>query len=139
MPADRCGGFGYGKDPLFLLCLTIYLINRFVIKPNLHHYSPFFHGHLDDSLTVPVALPLFLLVYRWIGFRPDDEPPRWWEIALHLAVWIEFFKGPGPAIFHHGTADPIDSWCMAAGALVSWLVWRWRDLFCRRIKSDVAS
>jgi hypothetical protein len=135
MRADARGGFDYWKDPLFLLGLAIYLLNRFAIKPSLHHYSPFFHGHLDDSLTVPVALPLFLLVYRWIGFRPDDEPPRWWEILLHLAVWIEFFKGPGPLIFHHGTVDPIDSWCMAAGALVSWLYWQRRALFPSRVSA----
>jgi len=109
--------------------LALYVLNRFVVKPNLHHYSPFFHGHFDDSLTVPVALPLFLFVYRLIGFRPDDEPPRWWEVALHLVVWIVFFKVSGPAIFHHGVADPIDSWCMTAGGLVSllfWQAWAWR-------------
>lgn len=126
MPAERRGNFGYWADPLFLLCLGVYVVNRLIIKPNLHHYSPFFHGHLDDALTVPVALPIYLLVYRWIGFRPDDEPPRWWEVMLHVAVWIVFFKMEGPFIFHHGVGDPIDSWCIAVGGLVSWLVWQRR-------------
>jgi len=125
MPAERRGRFGYWIDPLFLLSLGIYAVNRLLIKPNLHHYSPLFHGHLDDSLTVPVALPIFLLVYRWIGFRPDDAPPRWWEIALHVAVWIVFFEWFGPTVLHHGVADPIDSWCIAGGGFVSWLVWTW--------------
>ena len=123
MRAERQGRFGYWLDPLFLITLAIYAINRMVIKPNLHHYSPLFHGHLDDTLTVPVALPIFLLVYRWIGFRPDDEPPRWWEVALHVAVWIVFFEWFGPLVLHHGVADPIDSWCIAGGGLVAWAIW----------------
>jgi hypothetical protein len=123
MPVERQGRFGYWLDPLFLISLVIYTVNRLVIKPSLHHYSPLFHGHLDDSLTVPVALPVFLLVYRWIGFRPDDEPPRWWEVALHVAVWIIFFKSFGPVVLHRGVADPIDSWCIAGGGLFAWLIW----------------
>ena len=123
MPVEPGRSFGYWRDPLFLVCLAVYVVNRMVIKPNLHHYSPFFHGHLNDTLTVPVALPIFLLAYRLIGFRPDDEPPRWWEIALHVAVWIVFFKWFGPRVLHHGVADPIDSWCFIAGGLVAWVIW----------------
>jgi len=127
MPVEPGRSFGYWRDPLFLVCLAVYVVNRMVIKPNLHHYSPFFHGHLNDTLTVPVALPIFLLAYRLIGFRPDDEPPRWWEIALHVAVWIVFFKWFGPVVMHHGVADPIDSWCFAGGGLVAWVVWRFHS------------
>jgi hypothetical protein len=123
MPADR-GGFGYARDPLFLLCLAIYAINRTLIKPNLHHYSPFFHGHLNDSLTVPVALPVYLLFYRWIGLRPDDEPPRWWEVVLHVAVWCTFFKDFGPLKLHVGVYDPVDIACIALGGFAAWLVWQ---------------
>ena len=128
MPAERRGRFGYWRDPLFLICLAVYAINRMVIKPNLHHYSPLFHGHLNDTLTVPVALPIYLLVYRWIRFRPDDEPPRSWEIALHVAVWIIFFEWFGPLVLHQGVADPIDSWCMTGGGLVAWAVWHFNSL-----------
>ena len=74
-PSIRGDGFRYALDPVFLAALAIYVINRAVIKPHLHRYSPFFHGHLDDSLLVPVALPIFLLVYRLLGLRPDDAPP----------------------------------------------------------------
>ena len=131
MPVERTGNFGYWRDPVFLVCLAIYAVNRFAIKPSLHHYSPFFHGHLNDCLTVPVALPIYLLVYRWIGFRPDDEPPRWWEVVCHVAVWIVFFESYGPHVLHHGVGDPIDSWCMAGGGFVAWLLWQGKSLLRR--------
>lgn len=132
MPVKRGRRFGYWLDPVFLICLAGYVVNRMVIKPSLHHYSPLFHGHFDDTLTVPVALPIFLLVYRWIGFRPDDEPPRWWEVAPHVAVWIVFFEWYGPVVLHRGVADPIDSWCIAGGGLVAWLAW-WFISLAKRI------
>ena len=124
MPVRGRRGFGYARDSLFLAALATYAINRALIKPNLHHYSALFHGHLDDALTVPVALPIYLLAYRWLGLRPDDEAPRWWEVALHVAVWIVFFKGFGPAILHRGMNDPIDAWCIAGGGLVAWAYWQ---------------
>jgi hypothetical protein len=124
MPVDRKGSFGYWRDPLFLVSVSIYAINRFLIKPHLTHYSPIFHGHLNDTLTVPVALPLYLLVYRWIRFRPDDEAPRWWEVALHVAVWNIFFEWFGPTVLHQGVSDPIDEWCLAGGGLAAWAIWQ---------------
>ena len=124
MPAEKEAGFGYWRDPVFLLSVAVYALNREVIKPGLRAYSPFFHGHLNDCLLVPVALPIFLLVYRRLGLRPDDAPPRWWEIALHVAVWSLFYKWFGPVVLHHGVADVVDVGCFAGGGLVAWLVWR---------------
>jgi hypothetical protein len=115
--------FGYQRDPLFLVCLGAYFVNRGLIKPNLHHYSPLFHGHLDDGLLVPVALPLFLLVYRKLGLRPDDAPPRWWEVGWHLAVWSLFFKWFGPLVLHRSVADPYDVAFYAGGGLLAWWWW----------------
>jgi len=124
MPAERSAGFGYWRDPVFLISLAIYAVNRMLIKPNLHHYSPLFHGHLNDTLTVPVALPIYLFAYRRIGFRPDDEPPRWWEVGLHVAVWMVFFKWFGPVILRQGVYDPFDDWCIAGGGLIAWALWQ---------------
>ena len=124
MPAKRRGTFRYLLDPVFLVCTGTYAINRLLIKPNLHTYSPFFHGHCNDCLFVPVALPVFLLVYRWLGLRPDDEPPRFWEMALHLAVWCLFFKWFGPTVLHHGSRDPWDLLCYAGGGIVAWVLWQ---------------
>jgi hypothetical protein len=128
MPVEPAGGFGYWRDPLFLTSLAVYIVNRLLIKPyltHLHHYSAFFHGHLDDTLTAPVALPIYLYVYRKIGFRPDDEPPRWWEVALHVAVWVVFFEWFGPFYLHRGVGDPIDALCITGGAFVAWAFWAW--------------
>lgn len=124
MLAEKGGSFGYWRDPIFLICVAIYVINRILIKPNLHQYSPLFHGHLNDSLTVPVLLPIYLLVYRRIGLRPDDQPPRWWEVALHLAVWDVFFKWYGPVVMHVGVYDPLDIWCITGGGFVAWMLWQ---------------
>jgi hypothetical protein len=124
MPAEQTGRFGYWRDPVFLIGLAVYVVNRELIKPFLTHYSSFFHGHLNDGLTVPVALPIYLFVYRLIGFRPDDEPPRWWEVALHAAVWMVFFEWFGPVILRHGVYDPIDDWCIAGGGFIAWAIWQ---------------
>jgi hypothetical protein len=128
MPPEVDGRFGYWRDPLFLICLGAYIINRTLIKPNLHHYSPLFHGHFDDSLTVPVALPLYLYAYRCLRLRPDDEPPRWWEVALHLTVWEIFFKWYGPVVLHHAVYDPVDFWCIGLGGLIAWALWQRDEL-----------
>jgi hypothetical protein len=132
MPVKRRGEhFGYLLDPVFLMAAGAYLVNRLFIKPHLtaqHIYSPLFHGHFNDSLIVPVALPLFLLVYRLLGLRPDDAPPRWWEVALHVAVWSIFFKWYAPVVLHHGQADPSDILCYAGGGLVAWLLWQRKAL-----------
>ena len=136
MPPERGARFGYWRDPVFIACLALYVINRGLIKPNLHHYSPFFHGHLDDTLTVPVALPLYLFVYRVIGLRPDDESPRWWEVALHLAVWEFFFKWYGPFVLHRAVYDPVDIACIAAGGVIAWLLWQRENLLRPRITAE---
>jgi len=60
----------------------MYGVNRELIKPFLHPYSSFFHGHLNDLLFVPAVLPLYLYFYRCIGLRPDDEPPRFWASVI---------------------------------------------------------
>ncbi len=139
MPVKSDTKFGYWRDPVFLISLAVYVVNRMVIKPGLHHYSPFFHGHLDDTLTVPVALPIYLLAYRWIGFRPDDQPPRWWEAGLHVLVWIVFFKQFAPHVLHRGVADPIDSWCIAAGGFFAWMFWQRNNPMVFQSKSQAVS
>jgi hypothetical protein len=138
MPREKRGAFRYWRDPVFLAGLLLYAVNRLLIRPyfvHRHQYSSFFQGHLDDALTAPVALPIFLGAYRLIGFRPDDEMPRWWEILLHVAVWIAFFKWYGPFALHQGVADPIDIVSMLIGGVIAWLLWHRQTL--RR--SDVAA
>jgi len=123
-PSSTDHRFRYALDPVFLVCLALYLLNRAVIKPSLHSYSPFFHGHFDDGLLVPVALPIFLFVYRALGLRPDNAPPRWWEIALHLAIWSLFFKWFGPVVLHRSVIDPVDVLAYIAGGVAAWMLWQ---------------
>ncbi len=120
MPPKR---FGYARDPIFLAALAAYLANRLLIKPHLRHYSPFFDGHFDDCLLVPVMLPIFLFVYRRLGLRPDDAPPRFWEMAWNVLVWSVFFKWFGPVVLHRSVVDPVDVACYAGGGVMAWLLW----------------
>jgi hypothetical protein len=131
MRAEPRGAFRYGLDPVFLFSLGVYLLNRELIKPNLRHYSPLFHGHFNDCLLVPVALPIFLWVYRQLGLRPDDVPPRFWEMALHVLVWCVFFKWFGPTVLHHGVADPVDLACYSGGGVTAWFLWNYGPLSSR--------
>jgi hypothetical protein len=139
MPAEKGEEFGYWRDPVFLLGLALYFLNRAWIKPRLHSYSPFFHGHLNDLLLVPVALPIFLYVYRHLGLRPDDRAPRWWEIALHLLVWAVFFEWFGPLVLHRGVGDPLDVGCYLLGGMIAWLLWRMKTNSFRKRASIAKS
>ena len=56
MPPRAGVRFGYVRDPLFLGCLAAYLVNRAIIKPNLHFYSPFFHGHFELAIAVAIGV-----------------------------------------------------------------------------------
>jgi hypothetical protein len=123
MERFRAKTFKYWRDPLFLGALVMYAINRCLIKPHLTHYSPFFHGHLNDCLFMPVAIPVFLWVYRVLGIRSDNAPPRLGEVILLLAMWSLFFKGFSPLVLHRSVWDPIDIFCYAVGGLMGWLFW----------------
>ena len=60
-------GFGYWRDRLFLVAVAAYGINRWGLKPRLP--SPFLHGHFNDLLLIPAALPVVLWVQRRLGLR----------------------------------------------------------------------
>lgn len=122
--------FRYAADPLFLAALAAYLLNREELKPRFGRHSPFLHGHFNDLLLVPVALPVFLWVYRRLGLRRGDGPPTFLEVAAHTLLWALFFEWLGPVRLHHGTGDWKDALCYAAGGLAAWAWWqgmaRWR-------------
>ncbi len=46
--------FGYLRDPLFLIAVAGYVLNRWLLKPLVP--SPFLHGHFNDLLLIPAAL-----------------------------------------------------------------------------------
>ncbi len=115
----------YLADPLAWVGFTTYLLNRVVLKRVVYQNS-FTHGHLNDVLLIPCALPPLLFAYRRLGLRKHDRPPTWTEIAFHFVAWSPFFEWVGPACMHRGIADKWDVASYAAGALIAGAFWNSR-------------
>lgn len=115
--------FGYWRDPLFLACCTLYVLNRWWVKPHVH--SPFLHGQFNDCLLIPCALPLVLWLQRRLGLRQHDGFPTSREVLFHLAVWSVLFELIGPHIMHV-TGDLWDAVAYLAGGLMALGCWRWQ-------------
>ena len=113
--------FNYLRDRLFLVALSSYAGNRWLLKPLLP--SRFLHGHFADLLLIPAALPVVLWVQRLVGLRQNDRPPSWAEMGLHLAVWSVICEFIGPRWLQHGTADGWDVVMYAAGGVVACFWW----------------
>lgn len=119
--------FGYLRDRLFLAAAAGYALNRWLLKAVFP--SPFLHGHFNDLLLIPAALPVVLWVQRHIGLRPHDLAPSWTEICLHLAVWSLICELIGPFWLRRGTADLWDVAAYAVGGIAACLWWNrpvWR-------------
>jgi len=123
--------FGYLHDRLFGFSLAAYALNRLVILPYLGSFVrahlpwawPFLHGHFDDLLLIPAALPVVLWLQHVTALRPHDRPPSWPEMLGHLAVWSVIAKVVGPFWLHIGVADPWDLLCFAGGGIAAMLWW----------------
>lgn len=112
------------RDPLFLAAGLLYATNRFVLLPLMPVVPRFQQDHFNDLLLIPVALPIILTVYQWLGLRPNSEGlPRWDEVLGHLVLWTVICEWLGPAWLGVGTADPIDAMCYALGAFLSGIYW----------------
>jgi len=107
-------------------------MNRWLVKP--HSHSVFLRSWFNDTLLIPCALPLILLVYRCLKLRPHDDPPTMLEITGHLVLWSVFFEWIGPHLVKHATGDWLDVLAYFAGAAVAALwwhrasLWQWVDL-----------
>jgi hypothetical protein len=107
-------------------------MNRWLLKP--HSHSVFLRSWFNDTLLIPCALPLILLVYRCLKLRPHDDPPTILEITGHLVLWSVFFEWIGPHLVKHATGDWLDVLAYFAGATVAavWWhrasLWQWVDL-----------
>ena len=113
--------FAYLRDPLFLLAVAGYALNRWILKPRVS--SPFLHGHFADLLLIPAALPVVLWLQRIVGLREHDHAPSAAEIGLHLVVWSLICEFIGPHWLHRGTADGWDVVAYLVGGIAAWLWW----------------
>ena len=113
--------FRYVRDPLFLLSLLLYLLNRTLLKP--HFQTPFLHNYLNDLLLIPCALPLVLLLQRKLRLRKQDDPPTFSEISFHLIIWSLLFEGIAPHLIRT-TRDPYDLLAYWGGGIISWIIWK---------------
>ncbi|HZZ78161.1 MAG TPA: hypothetical protein VFE62_06565 [Gemmataceae bacterium] len=119
--------FRYLRDPLFLLCLATYVVNRYVCKRLWD--SGFVHEHLNDLICIPFLVPIMLFVQRRLGLRPDNGPPRLGEVAIPLIVWSWVFEILLPRtelLGPHCVADPWDIVYYTLGTLLAATYWRWR-------------
>ena len=128
--------FQYLADPVCILSLALYALNRFYLKP--HHIGGWFtQGYLNDVLSLPLFVPLILRLQRLLGIRYHDDYPRAWEILQQWALFSLVFQvimPRFPKIFR-GAGDPYDMIAYFAGGLLAWLWWSYRARRLCRIKN----
>lgn len=110
------------RDGLFLVCCSLYALNRWLLKPHFH--SAFLHDHFDDLLLMPCALPLLLWLQRRLRLRTDDGAPTFGEITLYLFIWSILFELIGPHLVRRATGDTWDVVAYAVGGLLAGLWWQ---------------
>lgn len=116
--------FRYAFDPLCLLACIGYGLNRWIVE-RISSLA-FLHGHFNDLLLIPAALPPVLWLQRKAGLRTNDFAPTAGEIALHWLVWSILSEGVGPYIFARATGDILDVAAYAIGAIVASFWWHHR-------------
>lgn len=118
--------FRYLRDPLFLLCIVAYFVNRWVLKGIWP--AGFFHEHLNDLICIPFWVPIMLFVLRTLGLRETDEAPRAHELLIPLVIWSWLFEIalPRNTFFARWcVSDHQDILFYSLGAFVAALFWRW--------------
>ena len=126
--------FLFLKDPLFLLCLAIYFMNRWVVKP--YFANTFSANYLNDLICVPFWLPIMLLLMTKLRLRAGNGPPEASEIIVPLILWSWLFEAflPRTNLFKGlETSDHLDILCYATGALLAGVFWKiWYGRASRR-------
>lgn len=126
--------FRYLFDPLFVACLLIYALNRWICKPYLP--NAFSQSYLNDVICIPFWVPIMLFAMRKVRLRSDDSPPASYEVLIPLLVWSFVFESVAPYTdSFRGLAfgDPLDILCYSSGALAAAVFWRsWYGTGARR-------
>ncbi len=117
--------FLYLADPLCILSLALYALNRFYLKPH-HLGGAFTHGYLNDLLCLPLFLPIILRLQQLLRLRPNHRPPQLWEILQHALIFSLLFEVLLPQFPHTfaTTADPLDALAYLTGGLLAYPLWR---------------
>lgn len=117
--------FLFLRDPLFLLCLATYFVNRFVLKKIWN--AGFVHEHLNDLICIPFWVPIMLYMQHRLRLR-DNGSPRTAELIIPLILWSWVFEIVLPQtslLGEHCVADHLDIIYYALGTLLAALFWKW--------------
>ena len=115
--------FGYISDPLFVLCIVIYITNKWIILGSGSVVNTFQLNYLNDVLLVPCCIPILLYFVDRLGHRVAT-PPTITEIVVCLILWSVILEYVGPKFLSRGTADPLDVVAYWSGGIVSWFLWK---------------
>ncbi len=118
--------FRYLRDPLFLACVGLYFMNRFVFKRIWT--GGFVHEHFNDLICIPFWVPIMLWAQHRLGLRPQAGPPMGVELLVPLLVWSWVFELILPATGILGAycvSDYRDITWYALGTLFASIFWRW--------------
>jgi hypothetical protein len=124
MPESR-KRFRYLADPCCVICLIIYPINRFYLKP--HHIGGWFtHGYLNDVICLPLFVPMILYFEHLIGLRPHYLFPALWEILQNFLAFTLVFQVITPRFpkTFITAGDPKDIIAYVAGGMIAGVYWR---------------
>lgn len=114
--------FGYLRDPLFLVCLVLYFLNRFVGKPLTG--GGFLHEHFNDLICIPFWLPILLWFSKKAGLRKTNAPPLLIEVLVPTAGWSMIFEFWLPMLSSRFVGDPWDMTWYLLGGMGAYYVWR---------------
>ena len=122
--------FRYLRDPLFLFCVALYFVNRFVFKSFIHSgfLGAFAHDSLNDVLCIPFWTPIMVWTMRKLKWRTSDAAPQGMEIVLPLILWSWLFELILPNLrpFQRlAICDPNDILCYTAGAFFAAIFWQY--------------
>lgn len=118
--------FKYLRDPLFFLCVALYIANRICFRQCLP--VEFLRSHLNDVICIPLWVPIMLYLMRICRLRMDDAPPSPGEILIPLVLWSIIFEIwlPSTCLFRGiAFADHLDVLSYTCGALAAGCFWGW--------------
>ena len=118
--------FRYLCDPLFVVCIVAYFVNRWLLKRVWT--DGFVHEHFNDLICIPFWVPIMLFLEKKTGWRKIDAIPQLHEILIPLVIWSWVFEIVLP------NTETFRSWCVSdhedvlfytVGAFAAAFFWRW--------------